>query len=194
MKEIGQEIQQARLEKGFTLEEIANHTRIQLSHLQKIENGQFDFLPRPYVVAFIKTFAQHVGLNGDLLIKRWRELEQVEAARAQEQPTQQPPHRKGPERRKTAVLTSSPKPMEPYAVPTSYFPYLKEILIGFGMVLVMALLIYLMSKTGGEKTKIEQDNPAQSSQLNQPSRVQEIPFSEVTKEVAAKAQVSIPSV
>jgi cytoskeletal protein RodZ len=176
MKDIGQEIQQARLAKGVTLEEIAGHTHIQLAHLQKIESGQFDFLPRPYVVAFIKTFAQHVGLNGETLVKRWREREQAESSLLEEQQHQPLAHPK--EERKTASIPLRPR--KPAVAPSMQIPYLKEIAIGLGMVVVMAGLIYVMSRPG--------DKQAQNGRDNQPSRVQEIPFSQVSKEAAAKMQ------
>jgi transcriptional regulator with XRE-family HTH domain len=190
MKDIGQEIQQARLAKGVTLEEIAGHTHIQLAHLQKIENGQFDFLPRPYVVAFIKTFAQHVGLSGESLVKRWREEEQAEALQLQEQQRQQSAGKK--EDHKPAIPSAPIKPPAPAAKPVS-IPYLKEIAIGFGMVLVMVGLIYVMSRAGGEQAegdarKVEQDNQPHNVQSGNSTRVQEIPFSQVSQEVAAKAQ------
>lgn len=182
MKDIGQEIQQARLAKGVTLEEIAGHTHIQLAHLQKIENGQFDFLPRPYVVAFIKTFAQHVGLNGEMLVKRWRE--QVEVSQHEEQQGQQStPHK---DERKTASVPL--RPPEVAAAQSTSIPYLKEIAIGFGMIVVMAGLIYVMSQPGDEQAQNGRDDRPSSVQSSSPSRVQEIPFSQVSKEVAARTQ------
>ncbi len=184
MKDIGQEIQRARLAKGVTLEEIAGHTHIQPAHLQKIESGQFDFLPRPYVVAFIKTFAQHVGLNGETLVKRWREREQAEISRLEEQERQQLAHPK--EERKTATIPLRPR--EPAAAPSIQIPYLKEIAIGFGMILVMAGLIYVMSREGAEQAQNGRDNQSSSVESSAPSRVQEIPFSQVSKEVAARTQ------
>jgi cytoskeletal protein RodZ len=188
MKEISQEIQQARLAKGVTLEEIAGHTHIQLAHLQKIENGQFDFLPRPYVVAFIKTFAQHVGLNGEALVKRWREREQAAISQLEEQQRQQPAPRK--EERKTASVPL--RPPEVAASQSISIPYLKEIALGLGMIVVMAGLIYVMSRPGEEQAQNGRDNRPSSVQSNEPARVQEIPFSQVSKEVAEKTQTQEP--
>ncbi len=181
MKEIGQEIQQARLAKGVALEEIASQTHIQLAHLQKIENGQFDFLPRPYVVAFIKTFAQHVGLSGETLIKRWREHEQAEALQARE--PQLPKSAGKGEDRKPIPLRPPETPAKPMGI-----PYLKEIALGFGMVLVMVALIYVMSRAGDGQSEAERNDRSGSLQSSNSTGVQEIPFSQVSQEVAAKAQ------
>lgn len=185
MKEISQEIQQARLAKGVTLEEIAGHTHIQLAHLQKIENGQFDFLPRPYVVAFIKTFAQHVGLSGETLVNRWREREQAEISQLEEQQHQQ----LAPQKEERKIANAPLRPREPVVAQSIQIPYLKEIAIGLGMVVVMAGLIYVMSRPGDdEQAQNGRDNQPSSTQSSTPSRVQEIPFSQVSKEVAAKTQ------
>jgi cytoskeletal protein RodZ len=184
MKDIGQEIQQARLAKGVTLEEIAGQTHIQLAHLQKIEDGQFDFLPRPYVVAFIKTFAQHVGLNGETLVKRWRDREQAEISQLEEQQHQQ----LAPQKDERKMASAPLRPREPAAAQSIQIPYLKEIAIGFGMVVVMAGLIYIMSRSGDEQAQNGRGRQPSSVQSSEPARVQEIPFSQVSKEVAAKAQ------
>ncbi len=186
MKDIGQEIQRARLAKGINLETIASHTHIQLAHLQKIEDGQFDFLPRPYVVAFIKTFAQNVGLNGESLVKRWREEEQAETLQFEERQRQETTRKKDGRQITTALVPT--RPPAPAAAKPIRIPYLKEILIGFGMVLFMAGLVYLMSRAGGEKALVERGNQPKRVQSGEPARVQEIPFSQVSREAAAKAQ------
>jgi cytoskeletal protein RodZ len=183
MKDIGQEIQQARLAKGVALEEIASQTHIQLAHLQKIESGQFDFLPRPYVVAFIKTFAQHVGLSGEPLVKRWREHEQAEdeALRTQEQQLQQAAGKK--ESRKMIPL----RPAETAAKPIT-IPYLKEIALGLGMILIMAALIYFVSRANDGQEQVERGGQSNNVPSGNSPGVQEIPFSQVSQEVAARTQ------
>jgi transcriptional regulator with XRE-family HTH domain len=188
MKEIGQEIQQARLEKGITLEEIAARSRIQVSHLQKIENGQLDFLPRPYVVAFVKTFAQIVGLNGEALIGRWREQEQAESLRRQEQQRPKAVATKAKNRRLPTALPAFKEREGAISSLLRQIPYLKEILIGFGMVLFMVALIYLVSRSEGENKQPAGDARPGAAQRNERSPERGIPFSEVAKEVAAKSQ------
>jgi cytoskeletal protein RodZ len=153
MKEIGEEIKRARLAKGVNLEEIVNHTHIQLAHLQKIENGQFDFLPRPYVTAFIKTFAQHVGLNGDQLIQRWREQEQAETLRSQPLLESTAPKRAAERTPSTPLISLRAQAAGTAAPALPAIPYLKEILLGLGMVIVMAVIVLLMSRSNDEAAK-----------------------------------------
>jgi len=187
MREIGEEIQRARLNKGVNLEEIVTHTHIQLAHLQKIENGQFDFLPRPYVTAFIKTFAQYVGLNGEALVIRWHEQEQAEAQRLQEQYRQEAALRPAEESRRAPAIFSlkSKVPATATPVPVSFsLPYLKEILISFG-ILAMAGLIFLVSRAGDENAGTE---ASQSVKQANPAELRELPFEQVSQQMQQLTQ------
>lgn len=61
---IGQELQKARLDKGLSLDDIQQTTKIQKRYLAAIENGQFDQLPGAfYERAFVRQYADAVGLD-----------------------------------------------------------------------------------------------------------------------------------
>ena len=61
---IGQELQNARLDKGLSLDDIQQSTKIQKRYLAAIENGQFDQLPGAfYESAFVRQYASAVGLD-----------------------------------------------------------------------------------------------------------------------------------
>ena len=61
---IGQELQKARLDKGLSLDDIQQTTKIQKRYLAAIENGQFDQLPGAfYERAFVRQYAAAVGLD-----------------------------------------------------------------------------------------------------------------------------------
>jgi cytoskeletal protein RodZ len=63
--EIGKSLHDARVSKGMSLEDIQKTTKIQKHYLEAIEQENFDELPGNfYVRAFIKQFADAVGLNG----------------------------------------------------------------------------------------------------------------------------------
>lgn len=190
MKEIGAEIQQARLAKGIKLEEIVHHTHIQLAHLQKIENGQFDFLPRPYVTAFIKTFAQNVGLDGDALVNRWHEQEQAEALRLQQQEMRETEPQNLPKRQTPATLISlKPKTPETAVALPLTFPYLKEVLLGLGMLLVMAVIVFFVSRAGGPETEALPDDAVKSVKIADSAQLQEVPIEQLAeKQQQATAQ------
>lgn len=69
MSELGNQLRNARIEKGYTLNTLQQKTKIQKKYLQAIEEGQFSQMPGQfYVRAFVKQYADMVGLNGDALL------------------------------------------------------------------------------------------------------------------------------
>ncbi|MBS0949783.1 DUF4115 domain-containing protein [Weissella minor] len=71
-QEIGQTLQDARIEKGWSLDDIQQMTKIQKRYLQAIENGQFDQLPgKFYERAFVRQYAGAVGLDADEIVKNF---------------------------------------------------------------------------------------------------------------------------
>lgn len=63
MSELGHILQQARLEQGFTLDDIQEKTKIQKRYLQAIEEGRYEVLPgKFYIRAFVKSYAEVLGL------------------------------------------------------------------------------------------------------------------------------------
>lgn len=70
--EIGKVLRQAREKKGYTLDDLQQLTKIQKRYLIAIEDEKFDELPGDfYVRAFIKQYANTVGLDGNDLIKEY---------------------------------------------------------------------------------------------------------------------------
>lgn len=63
--EIGKSLHEARVAKGMSIDDIQKITKIQKHYLEAIEQGNFSELPGDfYVRAFIKQFADTVGVNG----------------------------------------------------------------------------------------------------------------------------------
>ncbi|WP_221564471.1 helix-turn-helix domain-containing protein [Alkalihalobacillus sp. TS-13] len=70
MTELGQRLKEARLEKQLSYEELQDKTKIQKRYLQAIEEGQYSVLPGAfYARAFIKNYAEAVGLDPDMLFE-----------------------------------------------------------------------------------------------------------------------------
>lgn len=75
MDEIGEKLREARIKKGYTLDDLQKITKIQKRYLIAIEEGNFDALPGDfYVRAFIKEYADSVGLNGDKLLNEYKKF------------------------------------------------------------------------------------------------------------------------
>lgn len=69
MNEIGEILKEARIEQGYTLDDLQQTTKIQKRYLQAIEDGNVDILPgRFYARAFVKQYADIVGLDGEELL------------------------------------------------------------------------------------------------------------------------------
>lgn len=61
---LGEKLRRAREERGFTLSEVAEQTRISSLYLESIENDDYKILPGGiFNKGFVKSFAKFVGLN-----------------------------------------------------------------------------------------------------------------------------------
>ncbi|MBY9081954.1 helix-turn-helix domain-containing protein [Paenibacillus sp. HN-1] len=70
MSELGRQLKEARLQKGMSLDDVQEVTKIRKKYLEAIEAGDYKVLPGSfYVRAFIKTYAEAVGLNPDELMQ-----------------------------------------------------------------------------------------------------------------------------
>lgn len=80
MSKLGRTLYEARIEKGYTLNSLQQMTKIQKKYLEAIEEGRFEEIPGNfYLRAFVKQYADIVGLNGDgLLVEYHDELEAVQ--------------------------------------------------------------------------------------------------------------------
>ena len=65
------ELKAAREAKGIPLAQIADITRIAEEHLQAIERGKLDVLPQVYIRAFLREYAEVVGLSPDDVMRKY---------------------------------------------------------------------------------------------------------------------------
>lgn len=67
---VGKKLREAREKKGLTLDDLQQATKIRKRYLIAIEDEKFDELPGDfYVRAFVKQYADTVGLDGNTLLK-----------------------------------------------------------------------------------------------------------------------------
>jgi transcriptional regulator with XRE-family HTH domain len=65
------ELRRARMAQGLSLTEISRRTRIGVGHLRKIEEGDLKGLPSGfYARAFVRAYADAVGVNSELVLGR----------------------------------------------------------------------------------------------------------------------------
>lgn len=74
MTELGARLKEARTAKGYSLEDLQAMTKIQKRYLAGIEDGNYSMMPGPfYVRAFIKQYADAVGLNAEELLESYKQ-------------------------------------------------------------------------------------------------------------------------
>ncbi|USB32027.1 helix-turn-helix domain-containing protein [Paenibacillus sp. YPG26] len=73
MSDLGQQLKEARLQRGLSLDDVQEMTKIRKRYLEAIEAGDYKVLPGSfYVRAFIKTYAEAVGVDSDELLEEHR--------------------------------------------------------------------------------------------------------------------------
>lgn len=78
MNEVGEKLKEARKAKGYTLDDLQQMTKIQKRYLIAVEEGNLEVLPGNfYARAFIKQYADTVGLDGEELLKNHSDIPTV---------------------------------------------------------------------------------------------------------------------
>ncbi|WP_438448289.1 helix-turn-helix domain-containing protein [Gorillibacterium sp. sgz5001074] len=73
MSDLGQLLKKARLDRGISLEDLQETTKIRKKYLECIETGNYNALPGNfYVRAFIKSYAEAVGLDPNEVLQLYR--------------------------------------------------------------------------------------------------------------------------
>lgn len=64
MIKVGEKFKEKRLEKGLSFEDVSKNTKIKISFLEAIENGEYEKLPSvSYAQGFVRNYAKFLGLN-----------------------------------------------------------------------------------------------------------------------------------
>jgi cytoskeleton protein RodZ len=76
--EIGNSLREARHRQELELSEIEQATKIRARYLQALEEEQFDALPaQAYVKGFLRNYADHLGLDGQLYVDEYNSRYEV---------------------------------------------------------------------------------------------------------------------
>ncbi len=75
MSELGDLLKKVRTDKGISLDDLQETTKIRKRYLEAIEEGNYKVLPGNfYVRAFIKTYAEAVGLDPDEVLHMYKSV------------------------------------------------------------------------------------------------------------------------
>lgn len=93
--DIGRILRRGREERGLTLEDVEEATRIRARYLEGLEQGDYESLPAAvYVRGFLKTYANYLDLDGDELAA---ELRRRQVPSPGEHRLYEPPQEKDPD-------------------------------------------------------------------------------------------------
>lgn len=91
MTELGDRLREARKEKGYTLDDLQEITKIQKRYLAGIENEEYSSMPGSfYVRAFIKQYAEAVGLDADEMLSLYKDSASKADTEEEERPLTAP--------------------------------------------------------------------------------------------------------
>lgn len=102
MKEFYENLKKKRQEKGISLEEIHQKSRLALGYLKAIEAGEIEKLPEGYERIYIKRYAKEVGLDEDEVLRDF----DLMSGRIKQPETPPPPK----EPKKTIILDDEEPP------------------------------------------------------------------------------------
>ena len=118
MSGIGEKLRKAREAKGLSISDIEKTTKIQSRYLEAIENNEFDKLPGDfYVRAFIRQYAQIVGLDGKELLNEYSEAPVNEVSNEDYAEAEQPAEEEEAEPEKTEEPEPKAEPEPRYEAP-----------------------------------------------------------------------------
>ncbi|MFN0123987.1 MAG: RodZ domain-containing protein [Blastocatellia bacterium] len=87
MPTLGEELKQARENKGISLRQISDATHIGIRFLQAIEQNNYKLLPGGiFNKAFIKSFARYVGIDEEHALARYQEIVDAQGGEAPRAP------------------------------------------------------------------------------------------------------------
>lgn len=111
LTELGARLKEARLAKGYSLEDLQEITKIQKRYLVGIEEGNYSIMPGSfYVRAFIKQYAEAVGLDPEELLNQFKkDVPGTQNEEVVQSYAQSPSRRKLSSRSSNKTLEAMPK-------------------------------------------------------------------------------------
>lgn len=111
MAELGTRLKEARLSKGYSLDDLQEITKIQKRYLVGIEEGNYSIMPGSfYVRAFIKQYADAVDLNAEEILETYKnELPSTPNDQVSQSITNSPSRRKVTKGPSNKMMEAMPK-------------------------------------------------------------------------------------
>ncbi|MEK5231202.1 RodZ domain-containing protein [Lysinibacillus sp. FSL K6-0232] len=150
--ELGTRLKEARLSKGYSLDDLQEITKIQKRYLVGIEEGNYSIMPGSfYVRAFIKQYAEAVGLNAEEILETYKnELPSTPNDQVSQSITNSPSRRK---------VTKGPSNKMMEAMP-------KIIVALFIIVIIVIIWVLWQSKNNAQPNEVDNSTPEMEYDTN----------------------------
>lgn len=170
MTELGRKLKEARESNGMSLSDVQESTKIQKRYLEGIEEGAYDIMPgKFYVRAFIKQYAEAVGLNAEELFEEFKS--EVPSSKEDEVPLR--PIGAAADQ-KTRVDAS-----KPVRESSKLLDYLPKILVTAFIIGALVLVYVLIPKSGSESDPaVEEEVQVEKEPTTEEPAVEETPAAE----------------
>ena len=141
-KQLSEELVKAREEIRLTPEQVAVKIKMDFKFLQKMESGDFSFLPDIYLKAFLREYAKCVGLNDQTVLQKYQLAKEGKSLEVRDEEPEAP-------QTETSPILTSPRLITDDHLQTTYSPEKKFsftskqlMSIGGGALIIFAALIY----------------------------------------------------
>jgi cytoskeletal protein RodZ len=105
MFEIGSSLREARLRQGLDFPELEGATKVRAKYLRALEDEEFELLPaQTYVKGFLRSYAEYLGLDGQLYVDEFNSRYVVGDDEAPARPRRSPPPRTSPRVQSRALV------------------------------------------------------------------------------------------
>lgn len=170
MAELGTRLKEARLSKGYSLDDLQEITKIQKRYLVGIEEGNYSIMPGSfYVRAFIKQYADAVGLNAEELLETYKsELPSTPNDQVSQSITNSPSRRKVSKGPSNKMMEAMPK-----------------IIVGLFIIVIIVVIWVLVQSKNSAGTNDEDNKP---SEIEYDSKVKPIDSEKEKADAEKKAE------
>jgi cytoskeletal protein RodZ len=153
------ELKSAREARGITLAQISDVTRIAESSLEAIERGNIAILPQAYVRAFIREYADTVGLDPVEVMRRYDAM--ITGTPEHPHPPPQPSGAEGPGEPAPPPVTSAPEPTPSGSLAEKLLTA-RAARMALGVAVVAAAAVFLWNILGKSPPTVTEEIPFQS--------------------------------
>lgn len=161
LEKFAEELKEARIKSGISLQQIHFKSRIDIKFLEAIENGDFEILPEVYLRAVIREYANFIGLDEKAelykydLAKSGKSIEEEQSRKTKEERKESEPERKNVVF--TGVEEASPSvPADSVAKQYKVDP---KLIFIFSVVILLVIFIYLFFIKGSSNEIITERSP-----------------------------------